>query len=373
MEKIPAPHRSDYLDRIRVMLTILVILHHTAIMFGGDGGWYLRYDASSTMAKALLTLLCAIDQSFFMGTFFLLAGYFTPRSFDSKGWRRFGIDRLVRLGLPLLVYGFLIGPLTIALSEPPNTVGMLEHWGVLIGRFTFNIGPLWFAYALLIFSAAYALLRTLIGQHMRVIKLGSLRHSSILAIVLIWGAGAFLLRLWVPTGQEFGLLQIGYFSSYILLFAIGCAAAPARLLEQIEAKLAVPWGWISLLSIPTLFIYAALSGAFDGKPFEMHGGWTLPVTAYAFWEPMVGCGIILMLLWRCRVAKNPAPILSRLAPYAYGAFIIHPPVVVSIGLILEPWEASSLLKFAVSGVLAATASFALASAIVRLPGARRVL
>jgi hypothetical protein len=32
-----------------------------------------------------------------------------------------------------------------------------------------------------------------------------------------------------------------------------------------------------------------------------------------------------------------------------------------------------LLKFAVAGVLAASASFTLASVIVRLPGARRVL
>ncbi|MES2048969.1 MAG: acyltransferase [Pseudomonadota bacterium] len=373
MDKIPAAHRSDFLDRIRVMLTVLVILHHTAIMFGGDGGWYLRYAASSTLAKASLTLLCAVDQSFFMGAFFLLAGYFTPHSFDSKGWQRFMKDRLLRLGLPILVYGFLLGPLTIALSEPSKPEGVLQLWGSLIGRYTFNIGPLWFAYALLIFSAGYALLRTLIGQRTWAIKLTSLRHSSILLIVLTWGIGAFLLRLWVPTGQERGLLQIGYFSSYILLFAIGCAAAPLRLLDHIEGKLAKPWGWISLVSIPTLFIYAAMSGAFKGAPFELHGGWTLPVAAYAFWEPMVGCGIILMLLWRCRVAKNPSPFWSRLTPYAYGAFIVHPPIVVSIGLILGHWEASSLLKFAVAGVLAASASFALASVMVRLPGARRVL
>ncbi len=373
MNPLPNAERSDFLDRIRVMLTGLVILHHTSIMFGGDGGWYVRYPADSTLAQALLTLLCAVDQSFFMGAFFLLAGYFTPRSFDAKGLPRFCKDRLIRLGVPIVVYGFFIGPLTLALAAAPNAAGVLPMWGQLIVRPTFNIGPLWFAYALLIFSAAYVLLRLLFGQRAWALKRSSLRHFNILLMLLIWGIGAFLLRLWVPTGQERWLLQIGYFSSYILLFAIGCAAAPSRLLEHIDGKIAKPWAWISLLTIPSLFIYAAMSGAFAGEPFELHGGWTLPVAAYAFWEPFVGCGIILMSLWRCRMAKNPWPIWNRLAPCAYGAFIVHPPIVVSIGLMLSPWQAASLLKFGVAAILAVSASFLLASLIVRLPGARRVL
>jgi hypothetical protein len=135
MDEISATQHSVFLNRIHVMLTVLEILHHTAIIIGGDGGWYLRYAASSTLAKALLTLLCSVDQSFFLGAFFFLACYFTPRSFENKGWQRFSIDKLMRLGLPILVCGFLIGPLC-------------------------------FAYALLIFSAAYALLRTLMGQRM---------------------------------------------------------------------------------------------------------------------------------------------------------------------------------------------------------------
>jgi hypothetical protein len=141
------------------MLTVLVVLHHTAIMFGGDGGWYLRHAASSQLATILLTLLCAVDQSFFMGAFFLLAGYFTPRSFDGKGLLRFGIDRLLRLGLPILVYGLLIGPLTLSLTASHDSgAGVLAEWGHLIMRPTFNIGPLWFAWALLIFSGVYSLM-----------------------------------------------------------------------------------------------------------------------------------------------------------------------------------------------------------------------
>jgi len=49
-------------------------------------------------------LFLAINQSFFMGFFFMISGYFTPGSYDGKGARRFFKDRLPRLGVHLLFY-----------------------------------------------------------------------------------------------------------------------------------------------------------------------------------------------------------------------------------------------------------------------------
>jgi glucans biosynthesis protein C len=370
---LPSVQRSDFLDRIRVWLTALVILHHTAIMFGADGGWYVRYPADSTLAQGLLTLLCAVDQSFFMGAFFLLAGYFTPRSVESKGLTRFGKDRLVRLGIPILVYGFFLGPLTVALVSAPTLADVPSQCAKLIRQFTFNIGPLWFAYALLIFSALYVIARQMLSPRFLTISLVSLSHRNIFLFALVWGTGAFLLRLWVPVGKEFALLQIGYFSSYILLFAVGCLAAQHRVLDHIDGTLAKPWAWISLLTIPTLFIYAAMSGALSGTHFSLQGGWTLPALVYAFWEPFVALGIMLMLLWRTRIASKPGPFWNRLAPCAYGAFIVHPPIVVAIGLWTTHWQVPSLLKFAITGMTAVAASFILAALLIQIPGARRVL
>ncbi|MCY1373061.1 hypothetical protein D9M69_603110 [compost metagenome] len=63
-------------------LTVLVISHHTAITYGGSGSWFYREVTDSGRPSSfLLTLFCAVNQSFFMGMFFLLAGYFTPASF----------------------------------------------------------------------------------------------------------------------------------------------------------------------------------------------------------------------------------------------------------------------------------------------------
>jgi hypothetical protein len=365
--------RSDFLDRIRVVLTMLVILHHTSIMFGGSGGWYLQYEASSPLNALALTVLCAVDQSFFMGMFFLLAGYFTPRSLASKGHPRFILDRLFRLGVPLMVYGFLIGPFTRMLSQSKDVTELLSNSQNLLLHPSFNIGPLWFAWALLIFSSAYILISRFIPQIKWSLSTSALRHSAIFAGLILWGVFAFVLRLWVHTGDERWMLQIGFFASYILLFFLGCACAQHRILETIDKPLARPWFWIGVLTIPTLFVYAILGGAFEGVDFPLSGGWTLPSLAYAFWEPFVGCGIILMLLWRFRVAQQPSRIWPHFAHLAYAAFIVHPPVVVAMGLLGSQWQLSSIFKFAIAGLLSVSLSFMIAFVLVRIPGARRIL
>lgn len=109
------PQRDFYIDRLRTVLTVLVVLEHTAITYGGNGGWFWHEIASSgTPSSVLLSLFCATNQAYFMGFFFLLAGYFTPHSLERKGYGRFLADRFLRLGLPLLAFGLLLGPLTAA-------------------------------------------------------------------------------------------------------------------------------------------------------------------------------------------------------------------------------------------------------------------
>ncbi len=370
MSNLPPTSRTAFLDRLRSILTILVILHHTAIMYGAEGGWYLRYPADGLVSKLLLTLFCSVNQAFFMGMFFLLAGYFTTLSYEKKSALPFLRERLLRLGLPILLFGLVLGPYTIALAEAPADTSILSFWWHWVRQFHFNIGPLWFAYALLLFSLAYALLRYLLPSLRWQLTERALRHRWILFGIAIWAMGAFALRLWVPTGQEKALLQLGYFSSYILLFVLGCAAAKNRLLELIEGRLALPWLLITTLSLPVLFLVAIASGALRGVPFPVNGGWNLAALTYAVWEPFVAAGIILTLLWRSRVSAQPWRFWSRLAPLSYTSFIVHAPVVVALGKLLHPWQQPSLLMFSLVGSVSVVLSFGLAALIKKLPGSQ---
>ncbi len=364
--------RSAALDRIRVILTALVILHHSAIMFGAPGGWYLKMPTTLVAEQIPFTLFVSVNQSFFMGFFFLLAGYFGAISYDRKGSAQFVRDRLLRLGVPILVYGFIIAPATVALAGVQQGEPFLPRWAELTRNGYFGVGPLWFAAALLMFSCVYLLWRQLPRSSAEPAP-SFPGHLVLLGAALATGAAAFLLRLWVPVGQEIWSMQIGYFASYVVLFSAGCAVAHDRWLERVDVEVARPWRLISILTIPLLFVYGVLAGAAHGAPFDTSGGWTLPALVYAFWEPFVAWGIILAMLSRGRAAPKPAPRWQRWAPRAFTAFIIHPPVVVACGLLLASQALPNSVKFLIAGAASVVLSFALAQLVLRIPGARKVL
>src|SRR6516225_1512192 len=103
--------KINYIDNIRVLLTILVIMHHTCITYGAPGGWYFYDKSTNQTALIFMTLFVAVNQSFFMGFFFFLSALFTETSYLKKGAGEFILDRLKRLGLPLLFYSFIFSPI----------------------------------------------------------------------------------------------------------------------------------------------------------------------------------------------------------------------------------------------------------------------
>src|ERR1700743_3189620 len=102
---IPEPAKKiNYIDHLKVVLTILVVLHHSFITYGAPGGWYYSQKTTHIGALIPMTMFVAINQAFFMGFFFFLSAYFIGPSYKRKGAARFIGDRLLRLGIPLLFY-----------------------------------------------------------------------------------------------------------------------------------------------------------------------------------------------------------------------------------------------------------------------------
>jgi len=333
--------RTDFIDRLRVVLTALVVAHHTAITYGGSGSWFYReVTDGGRPSSLLLTLFCAVNQSFFMGMFFLLAGYFTPGSLQRKGPARFLKDRGLRLALPVLAFGVVLGPLAVALGNVPKGHSTLETWAVLLQSGTFVIGPLWFAWALLLFALAWVVWA-------RVAPATATRSAAVestipsgrawLLSALLVGCAALTIRQWVPVGQNVLGLQLGYFASYVFLFFLGCRASAGRWLERVAPEQARSWGVVSLMTIPLLPLGAALSGAMAGKSVDFNGGLSAASILYAFWEPFVAWGIMAILLVRFRHRFNvPSPRWKRWGEEAYGAFFVHAPIVVALSVLIAP-------------------------------------
>ncbi|MEP7154481.1 MAG: acyltransferase family protein [Betaproteobacteria bacterium] len=363
--------RSYFIDYLRAFLTMLVIAHHTAITYGASGGWFFREPVPrDSITSMLLTMFCAVNQAYFMGMFFLIAGYYTPASFTRKGPGKFFVDRLIRLGIPLLVFGFVLGPMTAAIADMPAGNSFWDVWGSLMMRLRFIPGPLWFAQALLMFAACYAIWAFIFGRTPKEASRPIPAARWWLLTALLVGLFALLLRQWVPVGKEFAGLQVGYFSSYIFLFALGCVASGSRWLERVTRTEARPWMIVCLVAIPLLPVALKLGGG----AANFATGWSFAAIAYAFWEPLVAWGIIAGLLWVARERFNQAHrFWQALGERAYGAYIVHPPIIVGIAVTLLGWEAPPFVKFVVVAALGIISTFAVAGLLLRLPGARRIL
>jgi peptidoglycan/LPS O-acetylase OafA/YrhL len=371
--------RDLYIDRLRTAMTALVVVFHTAITYGASGGWFYHEVVAPTRPSSLLlTLFVATNQAYFMGFFFLLAGYFTPASLERKGYARFIGDRFLRLGLPLLAFGLLLGPLTAAMVNYVKGDGFWSCVAWLWRHKQFINGPLWFTQALLLFSLAYCAWRAVFGSPLA----ESQRDPRPVPAQRWWllsalgvGAAALAIRQIVPVGQNVFGLQLGYFSSYIFLFAVGIAAWRYDWLRQLGWKQSRASLIALVIAWPLLPAEIALAiKLFGHGKANFSGGLTWPAILYAFWEPFVAWGLIAawLLVFRSRM-NQPSAFWSWLNRRAYTVYIIHPVVLVGISLLLRGWVAPALVKWAVVGALASIACWIVADPLVRLPGVRRVV
>jgi fucose 4-O-acetylase-like acetyltransferase len=375
---VPAvPDRNAGLDALRATLTLLVLFHHTAITYGATGGWFYReVPTDGRLQTMLLTFFCAVNQAYFMGLFFLMAGYFTPAAVDKSGPLKYFRDRVLRLGIPLAVFGFVIGPATIALAQTAQGRPFLGTFSRLWARGEFENGPLWFVQALLIFAVGYLLWHGIASRFGGTDK--SVRafpsNSTIALAALITGVAAFALRLIWPTGSNAFGLQLGYFASYVVLFIAGCIGWSGKWLENIPETQKRLWWRISTIAMPVLPAVVLLAPDFPELKGDPAGRWNVEAAVYAFWEPLVAWGLIMVLLATFhRVFARLNSVWAMLSRRAYAIYIIHPPVLVGIALAWRTIEAPHLVKFAITGTLTCLVCFVIAGLLLRVPQIRRIV
>ena len=367
--------RDAGLDALRASVTLLVLFHHAAITYGASGDWYYtEVRTGHDLPNLLLSLFTGFNQAFFMGLFFLLAGYFTPGAVERHGPAAYMRERALRLGLPLIVYFLLLSPGTMALAA---TARGRNFFNALVYNWThgrMEPGPLWFCEALLIFAGLYLAVRILAPGLARFASLPFPFNAALALTALGTGAAAFLLRLVWPTGTTLLHLQLGYFASYVVLFAAGCLAAPWPGLDEAPAKQRRLWIAIACITFPLMPIAFVLGEHFAWLAGSQSGGWNVQAAVYAFWEPFLAWGVIMGLLHLfTRRLEAPGRVWRSLSRRAYAIYIIHPPVLVALALAWRSVAAPSALKFLVTATATCLACYLLAGLMLKAPAARRVL
>jgi len=335
--------RAFFIDNIRWFMIVLVVIVHTNVTYSGIGSWYfMDLKEMGILSSIYFGVVQTFSQSFFMGILFLFAGYFTPAAYAAKGIKRFMIDRFKRLGLPTLFFILVISPVTIFMTVSyrlGHMVNFLDIYKEVVLNVSAigNTGPLWFAFALLIFSTTYAVMQHFIFDKMRGrVESFNLSHVKIIQVIFIIFYLTFLVRIFQPIGTSIYNMQLCFFSQYIVLFYIGTFAYKHNLIMKLPYNFGVKWMKLGFLfGIPFWIGIMILGGFVEGVEYVYFGGYYWQSAAYALWETFFGISMCLGLIVLFREKFNLRNSWTGfLSDNAFGVYVLHTPILVGISMLL---------------------------------------
>ena len=315
----PKRPKLFYLTHMKTFLTFVVVNHHIlCALNSGDGaeGIETKADTSSVLYKLSMFIQSA-DQKYFMSAFFLVSGYFCPKSLDRKGFRDYVLDKLVRLGGPYLIYYIALGPLLFMWTST-YAGGDVTYFQSVSTQ-----GPSWFILWLLNYSIIYAI----IAQVMPVIRFkmpnpvlltvggfafGVLYHT----LVGMTALGVTLPNMfWNMNKWTYGI------SIYIPFFAAGIIGGRNGWLDGIENM--SRWCKWSLRVIVGCLLILQLIDAFDVINWSSpHGlGWLQDGLEFGVYP--VGMTLMQMQLFHEFLNVNNT-FWAAIGGAAYTVYIIHP-------------------------------------------------
>ena len=378
--------RLLFVDNLRILLIFGVLVVHLNDTYGGLGAWEYHDPATNLLTGTVLSILSAFLMASGMGIFFLVAGYFTPGSYDRKGGASFVRDRLVRLGIPLLLYDLLLQPPVVYLAG-----GLPGSYWSFYGNFFLQMrgitGVVWFLAVLLLFDLLYAGWRGL-SRHGRSASEtpGAFPSSPAIAgFIFALGLVTFVVRIWWPMSWEFPPLpglKIGYLPQYSSFYLLGLIASRRNWFFTLTPRMARNWSLITLLA--TLLFIGGLAApstvmqeakaATQTAGLAVAGGLNWLAFGYALWEAFMVVGVSMGLLVLCRQRWNHQGRVARsLAPTVYTVYLIHAPVLIGFAYAFHVVALYPLLKWAIAGLITIPLCFLISGVIRKIPLVNRVV
>jgi acyltransferase-like protein len=394
LRSLPPPQRGSTaaervacLDRLKVLLVAAIIAGHGVMSYSGlENAWPyqdVQEVALPHAADVVLGALAAPAALFTMGLFFLVSGLLTPGSLERKGTRRFVRDRLLRLGLPLVVWVLVIWPALVCAAH--HVAGeQRSYWSQVAGTDpVLDTGPMWFVEVLLIYSLGYAAWRARrdgragASARDRGGSAGPLTGRTLTVLAVAISLGTALVRLVFPFASEQPAHpNVWQWPQYIGLFGLGIVAGRRGGLQPVPPGLAHRSGvaaLVSVLALVLLGVSLSVTGVDPDVVFHARRHWA-PMTLAVIEGPLaVGASLWLLGTVQQRLGRRLGRAGGALARGAYAAFVLQGVVLIGLALALRPAGLPVAVKAATVAVGGTGGSFALAWLVVARTPLGRVL
>ncbi len=375
--------RDFYLDNLKSALIVLVVCHHAADTYAGSDAWPYQPTEHATELYAFL----GVNAAFFMGLFFFVSALFHPGSVDRKGVGRFLLERMRRLGIPLVVYCLTVVPVLMyvyhTLYRDHSPISFSRYYFEIFLGFgekpvgwnwpawpDFNFLHMWFVEHLVLSALLYGLWRRLRPAKSTPPPETPIAprhaHACLLSYTVALIVVTALIEISYPQNRWiglFGFIQMEPFHmpQYASMFVLGLVAMRRNWLRRLPAS--VGYAWLGLAVALALLVYV-------GRPLGLSlGMFYVPWQAFVCTSMCVG----LLVLFREHV-NGHNPLSETLAANAYAVYIIHFPVVVAFQHALDPIGLHPLLATVIVAILAVPTSFAVSHyGLRKLPYVDKVL
>ena len=316
-------NRFHSLDFLRAFALLMGVLLHVLMLF------LEPFDGSEPRLGASIIFIWI--HTWRMPVFMLLAGFFTALSLSKRNTGNYAFNRLIKLGVPLLLLWSLIP----AIDEEASRlfkVPELISWLLYDVPFTLRLDHLWFLYYLLMFYSIILLVRTTFPSFYSFIFDFELSLSRVL---MLWLPLLILLSpLNKPTGGIFGEIPITFGEIHLgsmlfmaSFFMIGMQAyKSSQFLENLQRTKF----WLPNLIVFSLIPMGLLAwGGVKDEPFDFSGLLELWIV-----NSLSGSSALLLVLSIMGLAMHKISssglILRWLVKLSYPIYVFHLIFVISI-------------------------------------------
>lgn len=355
------PGRDPAIDNLRTLGVLLVLPFHALALFS-TLPYHLHEPERWSGADEVMLFI----HIWHMPLLFLLAGASASFALDSRPTRRFLLERLLRLGVPLVFGVVALVPPMIYFER--RSAGIADRWSPtdFEGSFlefypqffdccypasNFSYHHLWFISYLLAFSLLlWPLWRLLSGPAGRRLAAGFLPSPAAAWRLLLLGlplvVSEMLLRPlfgrtyaiysdWASNANFVLVLLLGgwIFSQPPLLAALG----------------RIVWPALGLAALLTAALF--LSGEGDATAvLDLESG---------LWGAAEWCWLVALVGLGRRFLARRIPFLTDFAPLSLAFYVLHHTVLIAFAYYLIDWQASVLVKFLALLLLAGATTYAL--------------
>ena len=308
--------RLHSLDFLRAFALLMGVLLHVLMLF------LEPFDGSEPRISASIIFIWI--HTWRMPLFMLLAGFFTALSLSKRNTKDYAFNRLIRLGVPLLLLWSLIP----AIDEEASRlfkVPELISWLFYDVPFTFRLDHLWFLYYLLIFYSVLLLIKTAVPIIYSLIIGFELSLSRVL---FLWMPILILLSpLNKPTGGIFGEIPITFgeihLGSMLFMASFFMIGMQAYKSSQFLENLQQTKFWLPNLIVFSLIPIGLLAwGGVKDEPFDFSGLLELWIV-----NSLSGSAALLLVLSIMGLAmhkiSSSGHILRWLVKLSYPIYVFH--------------------------------------------------